>query len=195
MTELLGRMHRELEAQSSTPAEIAAPGGRGGGIEVLLYGPQPKKVLSLVQEFDAFTGDRAKLMVDSELDLPYWMYHPMEWTLRKWETYPLLSPWLLELQRKSFASERYFRTMHWILNLRRSSLSTRNLAAQALLNTNIQVALDLTFGEDVYTLSSGVETWNEIEAELRRIPGLSPDGRDVVRSGWGVPVDPAERHR
>jgi hypothetical protein len=97
--------------------------------------------------------------------------------------------------RTSFASERYFSTMHWILNLRRMSLSTKNLAAQALLNTNIQLALDLTFGEGVYTLSGGVETWDEIEAALRKTLALSPDGKDKVRDGWGVPVDAADRHR
>jgi hypothetical protein len=199
MTGLLAEMHQELEAQSSAPTEMAAPGAQSGGLEARLYGRQPKRVLSLVEEFDAFMEEKAKPMADPEFKLSHWMYHPMEWTLQKWETYPLLSPWLLELQLKSctsFASERYFSIMHWILNLRRMSLSTKNLAAQALLNTNIQLALDLTFGEGVYVLSreSGVETWEEMEAELRRIQDLSRDGRDKVRSGWGVPEDPAERH-
>jgi hypothetical protein len=147
--------------------------------------------LSLVQEFDAFMEQKVKLMADREFDFKHWMYHPMEWTLQNAATYPLLTPSLLDLQLKSctsFASERYFSTMHWILNLRRLSLSTKNLAAQALLNTNIQLALDLTFGEEgVFRLSRGVETWDEVEAELRRRNSLSRDGKDLERDDWGRP--------
>ena len=71
----------------------------------------------------------------------------------------------------------------------RGQRPTKNLAAQALLNTNIQLTLDLTFGEGVYTLTNDVRRWDEIETALRKWAVK----REPVRNAWGVPVDPAER--
>jgi hypothetical protein len=86
---------------------------------------------------------------------------PMDYWLGKMAVWPHLAPRALAALSRSLTSvdtERYFSTLNWIVGLRRTRLSTGNLASLATIKREMQSACDLALGEGVVIYDSQTST-------------------------------------
>jgi hypothetical protein len=149
---------------------------------------------TVLAEFDDLMSAKPRIRAAAGFNDAYWIYHPLEWALEHAHEYPKLTPYIIDVFMTPIDSlelERWFSATHRLLAPSRHSISTRNLAAQALLNRNLQMALDLRFGRDVYKLNSDTKQ-HALDALFTRVQREGKVWKDYLADIPGAGEEPEE---
>jgi hypothetical protein len=131
---------------------------------------------TLVDEYDHFLEIKRRANLEAPQTLTKYVWRPLDWWIEHLHEFPLLTPYVFDIMLHlvtSCSTERFFSKLTWLLSARRRSLELRNLSAQAMVNVNIQLALDHVFGPSVFKLEKNV-TYDDLEASLAK--ARRPDG-------------------
>jgi hypothetical protein len=123
-----------------------------------------------LQEFDELVRTKYVKYSDPGFNWRRYNDHPLEYAIDHAADYPQLTPYIFDVLLhlvSSCSTERSFSTLTWLLSARRRALTTRNLAAQALINTNMQLVLDRRFGKDVFRLERDL-TYKSLERTVEQ---------------------------